>query len=150
MPPASPLVQKSNELKVHISACAGELPKHREEEQRGIGRAVHRRSERHLLAWQAADVGVVATRAAEMADQLDATGRHASLDPEAVADLAANVGCTRERQHLAHRLGAPEEAACEERVEEANEVTSGCDQGVSAGSAGHRRIETTDVEHFAA
>ena len=86
---------------------------------RGAGRdrpAVHRGSERHLLASHPADVGVVATRPAEMADQLDATGQDAAFDPEAVADLAAHVGGGRGRegQHLSQRLGAPEEAAGEQ------------------------------------
>ena len=76
-------------------------------------------------------------------------GSDASLDPEAVADLAADVGRRREGQHLSQRLGAPEEAAGEQRVEEANEVTAGGDEGVPAGGARHRRIDATDVEHLA-
>jgi hypothetical protein len=59
--------------------------------------------------------------------------------------------CSRPPRREADELDA---TAChaafgEQSVEEANEVTAGGDEGVSAGGARHRRIDATHVEHLA-
>ena len=86
--------------------------------------------------WRRATYARIAHRDAQVADRLDAAGEEASLDSQAVADLAAHVGRRGEGQHLSQRLAVAEQPAVEQRIQEAGEVVDGGDERTAAGGAG--------------
>ena len=81
-----------------------------------------------------------------MTDRLDAAGKQASLDSEAVADLAAHVGGRGECQHLPQRVAAAEQASAEQRLEKSRGVLDGRDERGAAGGAGHRGVNAGEVD----
>ena len=94
---------------------------------------------------EACDVGGVGPSPAEVADRLHAAGEEASLDSQAVADLAALVGRCGEGQHLSQRRVVPEQPALEQGIEEAGDVVNGGDERTAAGGAGHRRVDAGQI-----